>query len=90
MGIAKYMRFPPEEFERRCARARQLMERNDLAGLFITEGGNYTYFSGGQRDFSFSRPHILLLPRQGEPVAVVQKFPAWNRIRVIWFDYVRV
>ena len=90
MGVDGYMRFHPEEFVRRCARARELMERNDLAGLFITEGGNYTYFSGGQWDFSFSRPHILLLPRQGDPVAVIQKFPAWNRIREIWFDDVRV
>lgn len=66
------------------------MERDNLVGLFITEGGNYTYFSGGQRDFSFSRPHILLLPRRGEPVAVVQKFVVRDRIREIWFDDVRV
>jgi len=90
MGIAEYMRFPSKEFERRCNRARELMERDNLAGLFITEGGNYTYFSGGGRDFSFSRPHILLLPRQGEPVAIVQEFPAINRTREIWFDDVRV
>ncbi len=90
MGVPEYMRFPVEEYQRRCDKARELMEKKDLQGLFITEGGNYTYFSGGTRDFSFSRPHAMLLPRKGEPVAIIQRFPDWNRKREIWFDDVRV
>ena len=89
MGEPEYMRFPVEEFKQRFEKARELIEKNNLQGLFITEGGNYTYFSGGTRDFSFSRPHTLLLPRKGEPVAIIQRFPEWNRKREIWFDDVR-
>ncbi len=54
MGVAEYMRFPVEEYKMRCDKVRELMTGNNLNGLFITEGGNYTYFSGGGRDFSFS------------------------------------
>jgi len=90
MGIPEYMRFPVEEYRRRCDKAQELMGEKGLEGLFITEGGNYTYFSGGTRDFSFSRPHTMLLPRKGAPVAIIQRFPDWNRKREIWFDDVRV
>ena len=90
MGEREYMRFPVEEFERRCDKARELMGQKNLNGLFITEGGNYTYFSGGTRDFSFSRPHTMLLPRDGNPVAIIQRFPSWNRVREIWVDDVRI
>ncbi len=90
MGVPEYMRFPVEEYKRRCNKAQELVEKKDIKGLFITEGGNYTYFSGGTRDFSFSRPHALLLPRKGAPVAIIQRFPDWNRKREIWFDDVRI
>ena len=89
MGVPEYMRFPVEEYQRRCDKARELMEKKNLNGLLITEGGNYTYFSGGTRDFSLSRPHAMLLPRKGNPVAIIQRFPEWNRKREIWFDDVR-
>ena len=62
MGAPEYMRFPVEEYKLRCDEARELMVKKNLNGLFITEGGNYTYFSGGARNFSFSRPHTMLLP----------------------------
>lgn len=90
MGIPDYMRFPEKEFIDRCEKARELIIKKNLKGLFITEGGNHTYFSGGTRDFSHSRPHVMLLPRHGEPVAIIQRFPDWNRKREIWFNDVRV
>jgi len=75
MGDVNYMRFSTAEFKNRCERARELMGKADLKGLFITEGGSFTYFTGGTRDFSFSRPTILLLPRDGDPIALIQHFP---------------
>ncbi len=90
MGVPEYMRFPVEEYKKRYDKARELVEKKNLKGLLITEGGNYTYFSGGTRDFSFSRPHAMLLPRKGDPVAIIQHFPSWNRKREIWFDDIRV
>jgi Xaa-Pro aminopeptidase len=90
MGIPEYMRFPLEEYERRFEKAREFLEEKELKGLFISEGGNYTYFSGASRDNSYARPHIMLLPRKGDPVAIIQRFPDQNRKWQIWFDDVRV
>ena len=90
MGIPDYMRFSEKEFIDRFEKVRKLIIKKNLKGLVITEGGNHTYFSGGTRDFSHSRPHVLLLPRSGEPVAIIQRFPDWNRKREIWFNDVRV
>ena len=90
MGIQEHMRFSEKEYRERCDKAKELMIKKNLKGLFITEGGNYTYFSGGTRDFSYSRPHAMLLPCNGEPVAIIQRFPEWNRRREIWFNDVRV
>jgi Xaa-Pro aminopeptidase len=84
------MRFPPEEYHRRYAKAQEWMEKKKLKGLFITEGGNYTYFSGGTRDFSFSRPQTLLLPRQGDPIAIIQRLQGATARKEIWFDDIRI
>jgi len=90
MGSLEYMRFSEKVYRERNEKARELMKKKNFKGLFITEGGNYTYFSGGTRDFSFSRPHVLLFPCNGEPVAIIQRFPEWNRRREIWFNDVRI
>ena len=90
MGNPEYMKFSFEEYKNRYEKAQFLMKEKNLKGLLITEGNNYTYFSGATRDFSYTRPHILLLPSKGKPVAIIQNFPSWNRKREIWFDDVRV
>ena len=90
MGVPDYMSFSVKEYKQRVEKAKEAINKNNLAGLLITEGGNYTYYSGGTRDFSFSRPHTLLVPRKGDPVALIQHFPSWNRKREIWFNDVRV
>ena len=38
--------FPREEFETRWARAQDLMEKENLDAIFVTENTNYRYFSG--------------------------------------------
>ncbi len=90
MGDPQYMRFPVEEYKMRFDKAREWMGKNNLDGLFITEGQNYTYFSGGGRDTAMARPHTLLLPRKGDPVAIIQRFPAKDRKKQFWFDDIRV
>ena len=90
MGDPQYMRFPVEEYQARCNKARELMEKKGLKGILISDGMNYTYFSGGNRDFSYSRPQVMLLPPKGEPMAFTQLFPNWNRTREIWFGDVRL
>ncbi len=90
MGVTEYMRFPVEEYHQRHAKAQEWMTKQNLKGLFITEGGNYTYFSGGTRDFSFSRPHTLLLPQRGDPIAIIQRLQGAIAQKEMWFDDIRI
>jgi Xaa-Pro dipeptidase len=65
--------FPREEFESRWTRSQELMERNNLDAIFVTERTNYRYFSGNQT-IQFNnkqRPMTFLLPRRGKPVMMV-------------------
>ncbi|MBI2371906.1 MAG: aminopeptidase P family protein [Deltaproteobacteria bacterium] len=85
-----YLRFPQAEYVQRWERARALMDRTGLEALFITEGGNFTYLAGGTRDFSYTRPTVLLFPRDGAPVAFVQMFPREIQRRQCWVEELRV
>lgn len=40
--------FPREEFERRWASAQELMDKEKLDAIFVTEKTNYRYFTGSQ------------------------------------------
>jgi Xaa-Pro aminopeptidase len=70
--------FGPDELRRRAARARELMAEHGLDALLVSgdfsAGGNYYYFSGHlPRDYqqNFSRPHLMVLPLDGEPFLYV-------------------
>ncbi len=90
MGNQEYMRFPIDEFRNRWEKAQEMIEKNNLKGLFITEGGNHTYFGGATRDSSFARPHVLLIPHHKQPIAIIQRFPAYDRKKEFWFEDVLV
>jgi len=66
-----YRIFPDNEFRQRLARAKQQMAERSLDALFITDGLNFFHFTGGCPPFSNARPHIELLPKDGEPWLVV-------------------
>ncbi|MFQ5692539.1 MAG: aminopeptidase P family N-terminal domain-containing protein, partial [Nitrospinota bacterium] len=87
---AGYHRFPRSEYEQRWETARRRMAAAGLDALLITEKANYVYFCGGNPDFSFSRPTLFLLPREGEPVCVVQRFFQDLTRRSAYVDDVRV
>ncbi|MFG1710364.1 M24 family metallopeptidase [Nonomuraea sp. M3C6] len=66
--------FDIDELTARADRARALLERDNLDALIVTgdfsAGMNYYYLSGHQpRDYqlNYSRPHVMVLPREGEP-----------------------
>jgi Xaa-Pro dipeptidase len=64
-----------EEIQGRWTRARSLMDRDGLDGLLITDKYNYWYFTGHQsREFDKKmRPMLFLLPRNGDPIAMVYR-----------------
>jgi len=90
MAMADYMKFPLNEYQDRINRVRQRMEKKGLKGLFIMEGTNFQYFSGGTRRMDYSRPTFMLLPLKGNPAVLVHKFCDENRRREIWVDDIRI
>lgn len=70
--------FSTTELVRRSDSARLLMEKAGLDALLVTgdfsAGMNYYYLSGHlPRDYqlNYSRPHVMVLPREGDPFAFV-------------------
>jgi Xaa-Pro aminopeptidase len=86
---SEYNRFPKIEYERRWERAGKLMADKGLDALLITEACNFTYFSGGHGDFSFSRPTFMILPRENEPVVMVHDFFEASQRKESWVADIR-
>ncbi len=65
--------FPRQEYEDRWRRARDAMAATRLDVLLVTSEANYRYLSGHHTGFwlSKSRPLLMLLPRDGEPILLV-------------------
>ncbi|MDX1707482.1 MAG: Xaa-Pro peptidase family protein [Desulfobacterales bacterium] len=86
---SEYKRFAKTEYDNRWERARKRMAADGLDALFITEASNFTYFSGGHGDFSFSRPTLMVLPQKGNPVLIVHDFFLHSQQRESWVDDIR-
>ncbi len=83
--------FDGRELEARADRARGLLEELSLDALLVTgdlsAGMNYYWLSGHMpRDFqlNYSRPHVMVLPRTGEPFLWVYDANAENARRSSW------
>lgn len=69
--------FSKKEYDRRFERARELMAKEGIDTLLITQNQTHCYFSGlTGYDISWSRalywwPQILIIPRDGEPEVIV-------------------
>jgi len=68
--------FPPEEYHRRVARARQAMEAARLDALLLSDDRNVFYFTGAggatPREDK-ARPQFVVLPLTGEVTALVSQ-----------------
>lgn len=72
-----YADFPNSEFQRRLAKARQLMEDNDIQMLILWDDDNIRYFSGFHTTHWSTKsiqPAVLLLPLEHDPVLVIPEF----------------
>lgn len=83
--------FDETELRGRAERARALMDEQGLDALLVTgdfsAGLNYYYFSGHQpRDYqlNYSRPHCMVLPREGEPFLYVYNVNEANARDLSW------
>jgi Xaa-Pro dipeptidase len=85
--------FDKDELRARGDRARALMERDGLDALLVTgdfsAGLNYYYLSGHMpRDYqlNFSRPHVMVLPREGDPFLFVYGVNVENARDASWVE----
>src|SRR3982074_384437 len=83
--------FTEDELRARTERARALMSAQGLDVLLATgdfsAGLNYYYFSGHQpRDYqlNYSRTHVMVLPREGEPFLYVYNVNEQNARDLAW------
>ena len=94
--FSKY--FPEEEYNGRYKRARELMTKERLDALLITDDANYAYFGGHRRFQLYSahrktRPVVLILPLDGEPILIgpsafhqAMSKGSWIKKIVTWSD----
>lgn len=70
--------FSPVEFAARTARAQAIMDANRLDALLVSTPQNVRYFSGLDMQFweSPTRPWFVVVPRSGEPIAVMPEIGA--------------
>lgn len=88
--------FERPELQRRAERARELMDGHGLDALLVTgdfsAGMNYYYLSGHlPRDYqlNYSRPHVMVLPKDGEPFLWIYGINVENAKAQSWVDDVR-
>lgn len=82
--------FPVQEFRARTARAQDAMAAAGLDALLLTTEPELRYFSGFLTRFweSPTRPWFLILPRAGDPVAVIPAIGA-ALMRTTWIADIR-
>ncbi|WP_299280970.1 Xaa-Pro peptidase family protein [uncultured Tateyamaria sp.] len=70
--------FAPQEFEARVARARGLMAQAGIEALLLTTEPEVRYFTGFLTRFweSPTRPWFVIVPAQGQPIAVIPSIGA--------------
>ena len=70
--------FDRAEFEARLTRAQAAMTRDELDALVVTTPHNVRYFSGFATQFweSPTRPWFLIVPREGDLIAVIPEIGA--------------
>ena len=82
--------FPRAEFEARAARAQAAMADAGLDALFLTTEPEVRYFTGFRTHFwqSPTRPWFVILPRHGDPIAVIPEIGA-ALMRETWVADIR-
>ena len=65
--------FSQSEFEHRAQKAQRMMNEEKLDAILLTTEPNVRYFSGFMTQFwqSPTRPWFLIVPMEGEPIAVI-------------------
>nr|MDO8135859.1 Xaa-Pro peptidase family protein [Candidatus Njordarchaeum guaymaensis] len=87
-----YADFPEEEYVTRWKKAQDMMAKDNIDALFITEEHNYVYFTGHrsmQNKIDTIREYAFILPRNGAPVVVTMPFEVGHVLQATWVKDVR-
>ena len=82
--------FTPAEFAKRTHRAQALMRQNKLDAILVSAPPNVRYFSGFDTQFweSPTRPWFVVVPLDGDPVAVIPEIGA-PEMEMTWISDIR-
>jgi Xaa-Pro dipeptidase len=82
--------FSPKEFETRVNRAREIMRKHQFDALLVTSPPNVRYFTGFDSQFweSPTRPWFVVVPLEGDPVAVIPEIGA-PEMALTWMKDIR-
>ncbi len=83
--------FPKSEYQTRLAKAQQAMEIAGFDALFFTTEAEFRYFTGFRTLFwqSPTRPWFLIVPKSGDPIAVIPSIGA-ELMRQTWIADIRL
>ncbi len=86
------LEFSAEEYRRRYDRIAELLKKENLDALIVTAEPNVNYYSGF-RSFipwwTYTRPYILVIPRDADPVLLVQGFHRFDATHDSWIKDIR-
>lgn len=82
------MTFSPEEYERRLRELRERMEARRLDAVILSDPKNLMYLTDHQTT-GYSYFQALLVPLDGEPVAVTREMEASNIEQRTWVEEIR-
>jgi Xaa-Pro dipeptidase len=82
--------FTPGEFQKRTLRAQRIMSRYGFDALLLTAPPNIRYFTGFDTQFweSPTRPWFVVVPREGDPIAVIPEIGA-PEMALTWIKDIR-
>lgn len=82
--------FPKSDIQARWSKARALMAKFNLGALLITNEQNLVYFAGTEPPFCYSRPYLLIIPRDSDPILVVHRIAKEQQERISWVSDIRL
>ena len=82
--------FSKDEFEKRVSNAQKIINKHKLDAIFVTTPHNIRYFSGFNSQFweSPTRPWFLVIPAEGDPIAVIPEIGGPG-MKLTWIDDIR-
>jgi Xaa-Pro dipeptidase len=82
--------FTPAEFAHRTQRAQSIMRKHGLDALLVSAPPNVRYFSGFDTQFweSPTRPWFIVVPLEGNPIAVIPEIGA-PEMALTWIKDIR-